>query len=611
MAKEKLVEKAPKSEGNHGPNFGRIPEKPKNFKESFKKLSKLLGAYKLSLLVVVICSIIGAVFTVVSPKILGNALTQVSTDIFTVGAVNFEKLTETALTLITLYLVSFGFSIIGGIVITNVSQKLGFKLRTQLSEKINKVPLSYFDKNKAGDTISRVTNDVDTITMSLNQSLPQVLNAVVSFIGTVYMMVTINFRLALVCFILLPISMFLAGFVIKKSQKYFREQQALIGKTNGYIEESFSGISIVKGNSREEASVLEFKEINDELQKKQRKATFLSSLMMPIMDFVGNVGYVLVTVVGSILVTGGKLSIGDISAYMQYVRSFMQPIVQISQATTVLQSTVAAAERVFEFLEVEEEVIAETKVDISNITGNVSFKNVNFGYDKDVTIINDFSAEIYSGRKIAIVGPTGAGKTTILKLLMRFYEIQDGNILIDGNDITDFSRADLRRLFGIVLQDTWLMNGTILENIMFGNEDATFEEVVKACKMARIHHFIKTLPDGYETVINEEANNISEGQKQLLTIARAILSDPKILILDEATSNVDTRTEKLIQEAMYNLMQNRTSFVIAHRLSTILDSDLILVMDKGDVIESGNHRELLNQKGFYHDLYNSQFAKAL
>ncbi|MFV0519806.1 MAG: ABC transporter ATP-binding protein [Lachnospirales bacterium] len=611
MAKEDLVVKSDKNKRhNNGPGPNMMVEKPKDFKNSFSKLLKLVGVYKIRLIIVIICSIVGTCFTVISPKILGSALTQISTDLFSLGTVNFDSLTKTAITLLSLYLVSLFFSIVGGIVITKVSQDLGYSLRKQLSEKINKVPLSYFDKNKTGDTISRVTNDVDTIAMSLNQSLPQVLNSVVSFIGTIYMMITINVRLALICFVLIPLSMFLASFVIKKSQNFFKDQQALIGQTNGYIEESFSGLNVIKANTKEKGTIEEFQKINYDLQKVQRKATFISSLMMPIMDFVGNIGYVLVTVVGSFFVASGVLAIGDISAYMQYVKSFMQPIVQISQATTILQSTVAAAERVFEFLEEVEEDDTETVVDLENITGNVSFKNVNFGYEVDTPIIKDFSIEIYSGRKIAIVGPTGAGKTTILKLLMRFYEIQDGNILIDGKNITDFSRADLRNLFGIVLQDTWLMNGTILENIKFGNEDATFEEVVKACKMARIHHFIKTLPEGYNTTLNEEVSNISEGQKQLLTIARALISNPKILILDEATSNVDTRTEKLIQEAMFNLMENRTSFVIAHRLSTILDSDLILVMDKGDVIEAGNHKELINKKGFYYDLYNSQFAVA-
>ncbi|MFV0440342.1 MAG: ABC transporter ATP-binding protein [Lachnospirales bacterium] len=612
MAEDKLVEKGETQNRSRGGGHGNRGdfEKPKNFKNSFVKLRKELSKYKIAIFIVLICSIFSAAFNVVGPKILGSAITKISTDLFSVGKVDILSLSKTCGILISIYLISLGFSVFSGILITKVSQNLGVDLRKRLSRKISALPLNYFDRNKTGNTISRITNDVDTITMSLNQSLPQVINSTVTFIGTIIMMFSINATLAMVCMVLIPISMVLAGLIIKKSQSYFKAQQSLIGKTNGYIEETFSGIEVIKSYNSEEKAEREFSEINNDLANAQRKATFVSSLMMPITDFLGNIGYVAVVIIGSFFAAAGKMSIGDISAYMQYVKRFMQPIVQISQATTVLQSTVAAAERIFEFLDEEDEVKAETTVDLSDIKGEVEFKNVHFGYTEDLEIIKNFSAKIENGRKIAIVGPTGAGKTTILKLLMRFYEINSGDIFIDDKNITNMSRGDLRSLFGIVLQDTWLLSDTIMENIKFGNENATKEDIVEACKMAHIHHHIKTLPKGYDTVLNEDSSNLSEGQKQLLTIARAIVSNPKILILDEATSNVDTRTEKQIQNATYNLMKNRTSFVIAHRLSTILDSDMILVMKDGDIVEKGNHEKLINDKGYYYDLYNSQFQKA-
>ncbi len=604
-----LISKAPKqnNSSHRGPNFGNT-EKAKDFKGTMKRLMAMLSRSKVLLIVILIFTVLGASFAVIGPRVLGEAITSISTSVMTTGRVDFDALNEFIVKLIILYVCSLGFSLISGFALSSVAQRLTYDLREDLSKKINKMPLKYFDNNQTGDTISRITNDVDTIATSLNQSLPQILNSIVTFIGTVYMMLSINVSMALISFLIIPVSMTFVMFVIKKSQKYFKEQQKLLGKVNGHIEEAYSGINVIKSNCLEEESIQEFEKSSKELAKVSRKAQFISSLLMPIMGAITNIAYVVVAVFGAYYVSIGVILIGDIVSFTQYIRTFMQPLGQISQASTILQSTAAAAERVFAFIDEEEEEQTQTVAQINNIKGNVKFQNIKFGYNEDKTIINDFSCEIYSGRKIAIIGPTGAGKTTILKLLMRYYDVQSGDILIDDQSIKDFSRKDLRSLFGIVLQDTWLFSGTILDNIKFGKPDATLEEVQKACKLAHIHHYIMTLPEGYNTVLNEESSNISEGQKQLLTIARAVLSNPSILILDEATSSVDTRTEKLIQEATYNLMQNRTSFVIAHRLSTIIDSDLILVMNNGDIVETGNHKELLKEKGFYYELYNSQFA---
>ncbi len=584
-------------------------EKSKDFKGSSKRLIKELSIYKTKIIAVFILAIASALFSVVGPKLLGEGLNIIFEGALSINGIDFSALANIILTLLVIYLVSLLFSIASGFLISNVAVKVGQKFRTDLANKIDKLPLNYFDKNTTGNTISRITNDVDTLIQSLTQVLPQVITAISTVIGVTYMMLTIDWVMTLVVYTSVPFTMIVVMFVIKKSQKYFKKQQAKLGEVNGHIEESFSGLDIIQIYNNEKENKQKFKELNEELKESSKMAQYISSVMMPMMGFIFNLLYVAIIIIGTFMVNRGRISVGDILSFIQYSRNFMQPISQISQASTQLQSTIAAAERIFEFLDEEEESNASYKtINADEIKGNVTFKNVNFGYDPDKTIINDFSAEIYSGKKIAIVGPTGAGKTTILKLLMRFYEINEGDILVDGVNINSISRYDLRNLFGIVLQDTWLFKGTIMENLRFGNNNATDEEIFKACKMAHIHHYIMTLPNGYDTVINEESSNISQGQKQLLTIARAILNDPKILILDEATSSVDTRTEKLIQEATYNLMGEKTSFVIAHRLSTILDSDYILVMKDGDIIEKGNHEELMNMNGFYTNLYNSQFA---
>ena len=495
---------------------------------------------------------------------------------------------------------------------SGIAQKISFRLRRELIEKINRMPMDYFDKSTHGEVLSRVTNDVDTLGMSLNQSVTQLITSVTMIIGVLIMMLTISPLLTLVTFIILPVSAVLISFVVKTSQKYFKEQQEYLGHVNGQVEEVYGGHNIVKAFNREENILIEFEKNNSVLYNSAWKSQFLSGLMMPIMNFIGNLGYVAVALLGGILAAQGTITVGDILSFIQYVRNFTQPIGQIAQVSSMLQSTAAAAERVFQFLEEEEEeqiAANPAPVKINDLSGNVSFENIHFGYDKDNIIINDFSAEVTNGQKIAIVGPTGAGKTTMIKLLMRFYDVNSGAIKIDGYDIKAFDRSELREAFGMVLQDTWLFKGSIMENIRYGKLDATDEEVIQAAKAAHAHHFIKTLPGGYDMELNEEASNVSQGQKQLITIARAILADKKILILDEATSSVDTRTEERIQRAMDNLMKGRTSFVIAHRLSTIKDADLILVMNDGDIIEQGNHEELLAKHGFYANLYNSQFER--
>lgn len=600
----------------HGPmGMGRGFEKPKDFKGTFSKLLNYLKPYRLKLIVVMIFAIGSTAFTIRAPKTLGKATTKIFQGLVSKvsgspdGGIDFQYILNIIFLLVGLYVMSAIFSFIQGFIVTGVAQKVSYNLRKEISEKVNKLPLKYFDSVSYGDVLSRVTNDVDTISQTLNQSMSQIITSATTLVGVLIMMISISWQMTIAAILILPISMILVMSIIKRSQKFFKEQQKSLGKVNGHIEEVYSGHNIMKAFNAEEEAVAEFRRINGELYNSAWKAQFLSGMMMPIMVFVGNIGYVAVSILGGWFAIRRTIEVGDILSFIQYIRSFTQPIAQVAQISNVLQSTIAAAERVFEFLDEEEEVKeSEAPVKLEEVEGRVIFENVKFGYNEDKIIINNFSADIKPGQKIAIVGPTGAGKTTIVKLLMRFYDLKEGKILIDNNDISQFTREELRNNFGMVLQDTWLFSGTIMENIRYGRLDATDEEVIKAAKSAHAHRFIQTLPDGYNMVINEEANNISQGQKQLLTIARAILSDPKILILDEATSSVDTRTEILIQKAMENLMKGRTSFIIAHRLSTIRDADLILVMKDGDIIEQGNHQELLMKNGFYAELYNSQFV---
>lgn len=589
-------------------------EKAKDFKETIKKLMAYLGNYKFAILFVIIFAIGSTVFTIVGPKILGDATTEIFKGL--VGKVSggkgidFDKIARILLTVMTLYAVSALFAYIQGFIMTGVSQKLTYRLRKEISEKINRMPMNYFDTKTHGEVLSRVTNDVDTLSQSLNQSATQVITSFTTIVGVLIMMLRISPLMTLVALLILPVSMTLISFIVKRSQKHFKNQQEYLGHVNGQVEEVYSGQNIVKAFNKEEDVIREFDETNEILYQSAWKSQFFSGMMMPIMQFVGNLGYVAVAILGGYLTIKDKIAVGDIQSFIQYVRNFTQPITQVAQVANLLQSTAATSERVFEFLEEEEEdQFAENPVSVEGLEGNVEFKNVHFGYNKDRIIINDFSAKVKQGQKIAIVGPTGAGKTTMIKLLMRFYDVNSGEILIDGHNLKDFNRGELRQMFGMVLQDTWLFHGSIKDNIRYGKLDATDEEIVEAAKAAHAHRFIQTLPNGYDMELNEEASNVSQGQKQLLTIARAILADPKILILDEATSSVDTRTEVRIQKAMDNLMRGRTSFIIAHRLSTIRDADLILVMKDGDIVEQGNHEELLLKNGFYAELYNSQFER--
>lgn len=605
----------------NGPKFGpggmhgmRGGEKAKDFKGTLGKLFKYLRPYYFRLVIVVIFASASTVFAIVGPKILAKATDKLSEGIMAkvagTGGIDFDYIGQIILILVGLYLISALFSYIQGFITSTISQRVAYDLRTSISQKMDGMPLSYFDKHTSGDILSRVTNDIDTIAQSLNQSMSQVITSTVTVIGIFIMMLTISPVMTLIAVCVLPVSMVLIGLVMKRSQKYFARQQAALGDVNGHIEEMYGGHNVVKAFNGEAASVEQFNEYNDNLYESAWKSQFFSGLMQPITGFVGNVGYVAVCLLGGVLAGGGSITIGDIQAFIQYVRQFNQPITQLAQTMNMLQSTAAAAERVFEFLgeeELEPETPKVTADEVAKVEGSVTFADVNFGYLKDQTIINDFSLHVHAGQTVAIVGPTGAGKTTIVKLLMRFYELNSGSILIDGKDIRDFGRQDLRSLFGMVLQDTWLFNGTIKENLMYGKLDASDEEVKEACKVAYVDHFVQTLENGYETMINEESSNISQGQKQLLTIARAFLKDPKILILDEATSSVDTRTEVLIQKGMEKLMEGRTSFVIAHRLSTIRDADTIIVMKDGDIVELGNHDSLLAKDGFYASLYRSQF----
>ena len=590
-------------------------EKAKDFKGTMKKLISYLSPYKLAILLVIVFAIGSSVFNIVGPKILGNATTKIFEGLVSKvsnsgGGIDFDAIFRTLTILASLYIISSIFSFIQTFITSDISQKVSYNLRKSISEKINKLPLNYYDKKTNGEVLSRVTNDIDAISQNLNQILSQMITSATTLIGVLIMMLSISVTMTLVSLIVIPLSLVMIMLVVKKSQKHFRAQQEYLGHTNGHIEEMYSGHNIMKAFNGEEKAIEEFDKLSDALYNSAWKSQFLSGMMMPIMTFIGNLGYVIVAIMGGFLAIRNKIQVGDILAFIQYVRSFMQPIAQTAQIANVMQQTAAAAERVFEFLE-EEEVVEDVKdpISIEGIEGAVEFEHVRFGYNEDKIIINDFSINIKPGQKVAIVGPTGAGKTTIVKLLMRFYELNGGKILIDGHDYRDFTRNDLRKIFGMVLQDTWLFNGSIMENIRYGRLDASDEEVIEAAKLAHAHHFIKTLADGYNMEINEEADNISQGQKQLLTIARAILSDPKILILDEATSSVDTRTEVLIQQAMENLMEGRTSFIIAHRLSTIKNADVILVMKDGDIVEQGTHEELLKSKGFYSELYNSQFEE--
>lgn len=605
----------------NGPKFGpggmhgmRGGEKAKDFKGTLGKLFKYLRPYYFRLVIVVIFASASTVFAIVGPKILAKATDKLSEGIMAkvagTGGIDFDYIGQIILILVGLYLISALFSYIQGFITSTISQRVAYDLRTSISQKMDRMPLSYFDKHTSGDILSRVTNDIDTIAQSLNQSMSQVITSTVTVSGIFIMMLTISPVMTLIAVCVLPVSMVLIGLVMKRSQKYFARQQAALGDVNGHIEEMYGGHNVVKAFNGEAASVEQFNEYNDNLYESAWKSQFFSGLMQPITGFVGNVGYVAVCLLGGVLAGGGSITIGDIQAFIQYVRQFNQPITQLAQTMNMLQSTAAAAERVFEFLgeeELEPETPKVTADEVAKVEGSVTFADVNFGYLKDQTIINDFSLHVHAGQTVAIVGPTGAGKTTIVKLLMRFYELNSGSILIDGKDIRDFGRQDLRSLFGMVLQDTWLFNGTIKENLMYGKLDASDEKVKEACKVAYVDHFVQTLENGYETMINEESSNISQGQKQLLTIARAFLKDPKILILDEATSSVDTRTEVLIQKGMEKLMEGRTSFVIAHRLSTIRDADTIIVMKDGDIVELGNHDSLLAKDGFYASLYRSQF----
>lgn len=588
--------------------------KAKNFKGSMKKLFNYLFKYKFSVILVVLFAIGSTAFSIIGPKILGNATTEIFNGIMSKlsggSGIDFNKIGRILITLLGIYLISAVFSFIQGFIMTGVSQKLTYRLRKEMIEKIDRMPMNYFDRRTHGEVLSRITNDIDTLNQSLNQSMTQIITSITTIIGIVFMMCTINVIMTCTIVLIVPISLIFITFIAKKSQKYFKEQQDYLGHVNGQVEEVYGGHNIVKVFNGEEDAINKFNTDNETLYRSAWKSQFLSGLMQPIMMFISNIGYVAVAILGGFFAIQNKISVGDIQSFIQYTRSFTQPLAQIAQISNMLQSIAASSERVFEFLEEEEEVqFVDNPESIENIEGNVEFKNVKFGYYPDKTIINNFSLKVNEGKKVAIVGPTGAGKSTIIKILMRFYDINNGDILIDGKSIYNFNRRDLRKLFGMVLQETWLFNGSIKENIRYGNLDASDEEVHNAAESAEADEFISTFHEGYEMILNEEVSNVSQGQKQLLTIARAILKDPKILILDEATSSVDTRTELKIQKAMDTLMEGRTSFIIAHRLSTIKNADIILVLKDGDIIEQGNHEELMAMNGFYTNLYNSQFEK--
>lgn len=599
--------------GPHGPHGGMMPgEKAKDFKGTFRKLLSYMGRYKIALIAVMIFAAGSTVFNIIGPKVLAKATTELFEGMMAkfagTGGIDFQRIGQILLLLLGLYALSALLSFVQGLLMTEVSQKLCFRFRREISEKINRMPMAYFESRTVGEVLSRITNDVDTLGQSLGQSITTLITSVATIVGILIMMLSISPMMTLIALVILPVSGGLIGVVVKHSQKYFIDQQTYLGKINGQIEEVYSGQNIIKAFNREEAALAEFGETNRILYRSAWKSQFISGMMQPIMTFVGNLGYVAVAVSGSMLAIRGIIDVGEIQAFIQYVKNFTQPITQVAQVSNMFQSTAAAAERVFEFLEEpEEDVTVEGAVATGRMQGAVSFDHVRFGYRPDKTIIHDFSCEVEPGQTVAIVGPTGAGKTTMVKLLMRFYDVDGGAIRVDGHDVRQFNHSELRENFGMVLQDTWLFHGTIMENIRYGRLDATDEEVIAAAKAAHVHRFIQTLPGGYQMELGEDASNVSQGQKQLLTIARAILADNPILILDEATSSVDTRTEIRIQKAMNNLMKGRTSFVIAHRLSTIRDADVILVMRDGDIVEQGSHDELMGKGGFYAELYNSQF----
>lgn len=598
-----------------GPGRGMMPgEKPKDFKNSIEKLVRYLGRYWYAIVAVMIFAAVSTVFSVAGPKIMAratNALVEgLGKKIAGTGSIDFTYIAKVLLFTLGLYICSAVFSFIQGMIMTGITQKTCYRMRKEISEKINRMPMKYFESRTYGEVLSRITNDVDTLGQSLNQSVTQIITSVATLVGTLVMMISISGIMTLISLVILPVSAILISFIIKHSQKYFRQQQEYLGHINGQVEEVYGGHLVVQAYNKQESTIKKFEDTNQILFQSAWKSQFLSGLMQPIMQFVGNLGYVGVAISGGLLAIRGTIGVGEIQAFIQYVRNFTQPIQQIAQVANMLQSMSAASERVFEFLdEEEEELTVEHAVHLDHVDGYVDFSHVSFGYNPDQIIIRDFSAHVTPGQKIAIVGPTGAGKTTMVKLLMRFYDVTGGAIQVDGHDIRDFNRQELRDAFGMVLQDTWLFKGSIMENIRYGRLDATDEEVIEAAKAAHAHHFIQTLPGGYQMELNEDASNVSQGQKQLLTIARAILADNPVLILDEATSSVDTRTEVRIQKALDNLMRGRTSFIIAHRLSTIRNADLILVMKDGDIIEQGTHEQLLAQKGFYADLYNSQFEE--
>lgn len=605
---------AGRGRGPMGRRRGMSGEKAKDFKGAMLRLLKYMERYKFRLILMVIFAIGGTVFNIIGPKILGKATTELYSGLISKinggSGIDFDKIIKILVGVMCLYVVSSVLSFIQGFIMTGISNDVTYNLRKDISKKINKIPMKYFESRTHGEILSRITNDVDTLQTGINQSVTQLITSATTLIGVLVMMLSINVWMTLAALLILPVSMFIISKVMKHSQKYFQDQQKYLGEVNGQVEEIYSGHTVVKAFNKEDDVINEFEKTNEKLYSSAWRSQFFSGIMMPIMQFVGNLGYVMVALLGGFMVIKNKIEVGDVQAFFQYIRNFTQPIQQIAQVTNMLQSSAAASERVFEFLDVEEEdQMAEDPVSVNQIEGNVSFEHISFGYDPSKIIVHDFNADVKAGQKVAIVGPTGAGKTTMIKLLMRFYDVNSGEICIDGHNVKDFNRMELREMFGMVLQDTWLFHGTIMENIRYGRLDATDEEVIAAAKAAHAHHFIMSQPGGYQMELNEETSNISQGQKQLLTIARAILADNKIMILDEATSSVDTRTEERIQKAMDNLMKGRTSFVIAHRLSTIRDADLILVMKDGDIIEQGTHESLLAKNGFYANLYNSQFEK--
>ena len=615
MSNERNIHSASRPRRGMGPGRGMVPgEKAKDLKGALGKILRYMGKYKIAVVFVMIIAACSTVFSVLGPKVLGKATTGLAEGLMAkvagTGGIDFSYIGKVLLFVLGLYLLSSVLSFVQGWIMTGITQKICYRMRKEITEKINRMPMKYFESRTYGEVLSRITNDVDTLGMGLNQSVTQIITSTATIIGVLVMMLSISPLMTMIALVVLPVSGLCVSLVVKKSQKHFITQQEYLGHINGQVEESYGGHLVIKAYNKEDEMIARFNQTNDVLYTSAWKSQFLSGIMMPIMQFVGNLGYAAVALSGGMLAIRGVITIGDIQAFIQYVKSFTQPIQQIAQVTNQVQSMAAAAERVFEFLEEEEEdQVVEHPADVTKVIGNVAFDHVSFGYNPNQLIVHDFSAQVAAGQKIAIVGPTGAGKTTMVKLLMRFYDVNSGSIRIDGHDIREFNRRELRDAFGMVLQDTWLFKGSIMENIRYGRLDATDEEVVAAAKAAHADHFIRTLPGGYEMELNEDASNISQGQKQLLTIARAILADNRILILDEATSSVDTRTEELIQSAMDNLMKGRTSFVIAHRLSTIKNADIILVMKDGDIIEQGSHEELLEQGGFYADLYNSQFAE--